>query len=60
LKTEEGKFTVSGSGRIETNVTEKIIAKVSGSRSIRYIGSPNLSRKTKVSGSGSIKEIKYN
>ncbi|MGY8948374.1 MAG: GIN domain-containing protein, partial [Flavobacteriales bacterium] len=54
------EFTVSGSGRIETNVTEKIIAKVSGSGSIRYIGSPNLSRKTKVSGSGSIKEIKYN
>ena len=60
LKTEEGEFTVSGSGRIETNVTEKIIAKVSGSGSIRYIGSPNLSRKTKVSGSGSIREIKDN
>jgi hypothetical protein len=60
LKTEEGKFTVSGSGRIETNVTKKIIAKVSGYGSIRYLGSPNLSRKTKVSGSGSIKEIKYN
>ena len=60
LKTEEGEFTVSESGRIETNVTEKIIAKVSGSGSIRYIGSPNLSRKTKVSGSGSIREIKDN
>ena len=60
LKTEEGEFTVSGSGRIETNVTEKIIAKISGSGSIRYIGSPNLSRKTKVSGSGSIREIKDN
>jgi hypothetical protein len=60
LKTEEGKFTVSGSGRIETNVMEKIIAKVSRSGSIRCLGSPNLLLKTKVSGSGSIREIKYN
>jgi len=60
MKTEEGKFTVSGSGRIETNVTEKIIAKVSGSGSIHYIVSPNLSRKTIVNGSGSTREIKYN
>jgi len=36
LKTEEGEFTVSGSGRIEANVYDELEARVSGSGSVRY------------------------
>ena len=51
LKTELGKFTVSGSGRIKANISDKLEARISDSGSIGYQGSCSTQVHSKVSGS---------
>lgn len=54
LKAKRAKVVVSGIGQVTVNASDDLIAKVSGSGTIWYIGSPKL--ESSVSGVGSIKQ----
>ena len=51
LKTELGKFTVSGSSRIKANISDRLEARISDSGSIGYQGGCSTQVHSKVSGS---------
>lgn len=52
FKVEEASISISGSGNIQLNVSQKLNARISGSGDITYKGDPNV--KANVSGSGDI------
>ena len=49
---QNNEATISGSGTIETNVSDNLIATISGSGDINYIGYPSV--QTHISGSGNV------
>lgn len=53
LKSKNADINISGSGDVKVNCNESLVARVSGSGDISYIGNPG-KRDVKVSGSGSI------
>ncbi|QNF35155.1 DUF2807 domain-containing protein [Adhaeribacter swui] len=55
LSTKTADIEISGSGKCDVSVTDKIEAKLSGSGRVRYKGNPAVS--TKISGSGSVVQV---
>lgn len=55
LSTKTADIEISGSGKCEVAVMDKMEAKISGSGRVRYKGSPTVS--TKISGSGSVVQV---
>ncbi len=56
LRSDKADVTISGSGSTTINVRQSLRVNISGSGSVRYVGSPSLDRLT-VSGSGTIEKI---
>lgn len=56
LQSNEADVTISGSGSMTINVRQHLKVNISGSGSVRYVGSPALDKLT-VSGTGTIEQI---
>ena len=57
MKVNEGDFSLSGSGRLIVNVSDRLKAQVTGSGSIRYEGKPSTREQIKVIGSSTVRKI---
>ena len=51
MKVNEGDFSLTGSGRLIVNFSDRLKAQVTGSGSIRYEGKPSTRVESKVIGS---------
>ena len=58
MKVNEGDFSLSGSGRLIVNVSDRLKAQITGFGNIRYEGKPSTRVEIKVIGSGTVREIK--
>ncbi|EPF2327325.1 GIN domain-containing protein [Vibrio cholerae] len=56
LKSEDGRVEVNGAGIAKLNVSSELNARVNGSGSVEYLGTP-VNLKTEVNGSGSITSV---
>lgn len=56
LQSNEADVTISGSGSMTINVRQHLKVNISGSGSVRYVGSPALDKLT-VSGTGTVEQI---
>lgn len=56
LEGKGAEVSISGSGRAELNVSEKLDVSISGSGLVRYLGDPEIG-KTDISGSGKIEKM---
>ena len=57
MKVNEGDFSLSGSGRLIVNVSDRLKAQVTRSGSIRYEGKPSTIEEIKFIGSSTVRKI---
>ena len=58
MNVNEGDFSLSGSGRLIVNVSDRSKAQITGFGNIRYEGKLSTRVEIKVTGSGTVREIK--